>query len=157
MNKLMKTGITLSTAAVLATGAAVGTALADGGDTGPNQSPSTSESAKVLTAKTAKAKKKDRVFAVVNADGTKHHGRGFDSSAKVVSDGAGAYEVFFDRSIKKCAWSGTVGRPDFVSHTGPAMITITGRVGTNNGLYVRTYNAEGDQADFPFHAMVICK
>jgi hypothetical protein len=157
MNKLIKTGITLSTAAVIATGAAVGAAIADGGDSGPNQSPSTSESAKVLTAKSAKAKKKDRVFAVVNADGSKHHGRGFVSSATVPSDGAGAYEVFFNRSIKKCAWSGTVGRPDFVSHTGPAMITITGRVGTNNGLYVRTHNADGDQADLPFHTMVICK
>jgi hypothetical protein len=158
MNRLMKTGITLSTAAVLATGAAVGTALASsGGDSAPNQSPSTSDSAKVLTAKAAKAKKKDRVFAVVDADGSKHHGRGVVSSAKVVGDGAGVYEVFFDRNIKKCAWSGTVGRPDFESHTGPAMITITGRFGTNNALYVTTYDATGAKADLPFHTVVTCK
>jgi hypothetical protein len=158
MNKLMKTGVTLSTAAVLATGVTVGGALASGGgDSGPNQSLSASSSAKAFTAKAAKAKKKDRVYAVVNADGSKHHGRGFVSSAKVVGDGAGVYEVFFDRSIKKCAWSGTVGNPDFVGHTGPAMITITGRVGTNNGLYVTTYDADGAKADLPFHTVVVCK
>jgi hypothetical protein len=156
MNKLAKAGVTLSTAALLATGVAAGGALASsGGDSAPNQTPSASAAAKVITAKAAV--KKARVYAVVNADGTKHHGRGYVSSAKVVGDGAGVYEVFFDRSIKKCAWSGTVGRPDFVSHTGPAMITITGRVGTNNGLYVTTYDATGAKADLPFHVVVICK
>jgi hypothetical protein len=158
MNKLMKTGVTLSTAAVLATGVTVGGALASGGgDSGPNQSPSASAASASAKMLTAKAKKKDRVYAVVNEDGSPHHGRGFVSSSKVVTDGAGVYEVFFDRSIKRCAWSGTVGRPDFVSHTGPAMITITGRVGTKNGLYVTTYDAAGEKKDFPFHAVVVCK
>ena len=111
----------------------------------------------MLTAKATKAKKKNHVFAVVEADGSAHHGRGLVSSGRVAGDGAGVYEVFFDRNIKKCAWSGTVGRTDFVSTTGPAMITITGRVGTNNGLYVTTFDATGAKADLPFHTVVTCK
>src|SRR3712207_1249871 len=101
MNKLMKTGITLSTAALIATGAAVGTAIADGGpsnlnDPGTGPAPSTEVAAK------AAAKKKDRVFAVIRDDGTKQRARGYVSSTKL---GTGVYEVRFDRSIKKCAWN----------------------------------------------------
>ena len=71
--------------------------------------------------------------------------------------GTGTYEVFFDRSIKKCAWTGTVGIGDFVGSTGPAMITITGRVTGNNGLFVTTFDKDGVAADLPFLTTVICK
>jgi hypothetical protein len=151
MNKLMKTGVTLSTAAVLATGAAVGTALADSGPSGLNSPGAEPSAAKVL----AKAgPKKDRVFAVVRADGSKHRGRGFDSSSKLNN---GVYEVAFDRNIKKCAWSGTVGYGTFSGETGPAMITITGRAGTNNALYVTTFDHAGVGTDYPFLVTVVCK
>ncbi len=152
MNKLMKTGVTLSTAAVLATGATVGGALADGGASNLNSPGAASASAPKVAAKAVALK--DRVFAVVRADGSKHRGRGFVSSSRL---SPGTYEVFFDRNIKKCAWSGTVGIGGFSGSTGPAMITITGRVGTNNGLYVTTYDGDGAKADMPFHTVVTCK
>ncbi len=151
MNKLMKTGVTLSTAAVLATGAAVGTAIADGGGGNLNAPGAKSATTKVVA---KAASKKDRVFAVVRADGSKHRGRGFDSSVKLDD---GVYEVAFDRSIKKCAWSGTVGYGKFEDETGPAMITITGRIGTNNALYVTTFDHAGTKADYPFLVTVVCK
>ena len=152
MNKLMKTGATLSTAALLATGATVGAALADGGASNLNSPGAASASAPKVAAKAAKPK--DRVFAVVRADGSKHRGRGFASSSRL---SPGTYEVFFDRNIKKCAWSGTVGIGGFSGSTGPAMITITGRVGTNNGLFVTTFDQAGTAADLPFLATVVCK
>ena len=152
MNKLMKTGITLSTAAVLATGAAVGTALADDGPSNLNSPGAASTSAPKVVAKAAPAKQ--RVTAVINADGTEDRGRGLVSSNRI---GAGTYEVFFDRSIKKCAWTGTVGLGSFSGSTGPAMITITGRVGTNNGLFVTTFNGAAAATDLPFHTVVTCK
>lgn len=152
MNKLMKTGITLSTAAVLATGAAVGTALADGSPSNLNAPGAEVASASKVLAKAGKAK--DRVTAVIRADGSEHRGRGLDSSNRL---GDGVYEVFFDRSIKKCAWTGTVGLGSFSGSTGPAMITITGRVGTKNGLFVTTFDGTGAPTDLPFHTVVVCK
>jgi hypothetical protein len=153
MNKLMKTGVTLSTAAVLATGAAVGTALADGGPSNLND-PGTGPTASSKVVAKAAAKKKDRVFAVVRADGTKQRARGFQSSTKI---GTGVYEVRFARNIKKCAWTGTVGIGGFSGSTGAAMITITGRAGTNDGLFVTTFDGAGTPADLPFLTTVTCK
>ncbi len=152
MNKLMKTGVTLSTAALLATGAAVGTALADGGPSNLNSPGAEATSAPKVVAKAGKPKQ--RVTAVVKADGSKHRGLGFVSSAKI---GTGVYEVFFDRSIKKCAWTGTVGLGGFSGATGAGMVTITGRNGTNNGLFVTTFNGAGTATDLPFLATVTCK
>ena len=152
MNKLMKTGITLSTAAVLATGAAVGSALADAGPSDLNSPGAASTSAPTVVAKAGKAK--DRVTAVIRADGSEHRGRGLESSNRL---GQGVYEVFFDRKIKKCAWTGTVGLGSFSGSTGPAMITITGRAGSNNGLFVTTFDGSGAAADLPFHTVVVCK
>ncbi|HET6561425.1 MAG TPA: hypothetical protein VFG72_06090 [Marmoricola sp.] len=152
MHKLMKTGVTLSTAALLATGVAVGGALADGGPSNLNAPGAEVASAPKVLAKTSKPK--PRVTAVVKADGTKHRGRGFVSSSKL---NAGTYEVFFDRNIKQCAWTGTVGIGEFSGSTGPAMITITGRVGTDNGLFVTTFDKDGVPADQPFLVSVICK
>jgi hypothetical protein len=151
MNKLMKTGITLSTAAVIATGAAVGAAIAADGPSNLNSPGAVTTSApKAL----AKAAAKPRVTAVVRADGSEHRGRGLVSSNRL---GVGTYEVFFDRSIKKCAWVGTVGQGNFSGSTGAGMVTITGRVGTNNGLFVTTFDGGGAAADLPFLTTVICK
>ena len=41
--------------------------------------------------------------------------------------------------------------------TGPAMITITGRVGTKNGLFVTTFDGTATPADLPFLTSVVCK
>jgi hypothetical protein len=152
MNKLMKTGVTVSTAAVLATGVAVGAALADGGASNLNSPGVSASAAPKVSAKTGSLK--ERVTAVVRADGTPQRGRGLVSSNKLST---GTYEVFFDRSIAKCAWTGTVGIGDFSGSTGPAMITITGRVTGNNGLFVTTFDKDGVAADLPFLTSVICK
>jgi hypothetical protein len=152
MNKLMKTGATLSAAAVIATGAAVGAAMADGGASNLNDPGVSAAAAPKVLAKKATAKA--RVTAVVRADGTKQRGRGLVSSNRI---GTGVYEAFFDRNIHKCAWTGTVGIGDFSGSTGPAMITITGRVTGNNGLFVTTFDKDGTPADFPWLATVICK
>ncbi len=154
MNKLMKTGVTVSTAAVLATGATVGGALAAGGSSDLNAPGASAGSASKGLAVSAKHKPKPRVTAVIKADGTEHRGRGLDSSNKI---GVGVYEVFFDRKIKKCAWTGTVGLGGFSGSTGPAMITITGRAGSKNGLFVTTFDGAANPADLPFHVSVICK
>jgi hypothetical protein len=94
-----------------------------------------------------------RVFAVVNANGTKLRGRAVASVDKL---GTGIYDVRFNRNISTCAWTGTVGLGTFSGSTGPAEITITGRAGTNNGLFVTTFNGTGTATDEPFITTVIC-
>ena len=94
-----------------------------------------------------------RVFAVINTDGTKRRARGFASSTHL---GTGVYDVRFTRNISKCAWTGTVGLGTFGGSTGDATITISGRSGTNNGLFITTFNAGGTATDEPFTTTVIC-
>ena len=94
-----------------------------------------------------------RVFAVVNADGTLARGRGASTVTKI---GTGVYDVRFNRNIGTCTWEGTVGFGQFSGSTGPAQITITGRAGTTNGLFVTTFDATGVATDEPFHALVVC-
>ncbi len=94
-----------------------------------------------------------RVFAVVNSDGSFMRGKGVISTTRLTT---GVYDVRFVRNISTCNWLGTVGLGGFSGSTGPGIITITGRAGTNNGLYVTTFTAGGGLADLPFAADVIC-
>ncbi|MFN8098400.1 MAG: hypothetical protein U0Q21_08955 [Dermatophilaceae bacterium] len=94
-----------------------------------------------------------RVFAVVNSDGSFMRGKGVISTTRLST---GVYDVRFVRNITTCNWLGTVGQGNFVGSTGPGIITITGRNGTNNGLFVTTFTAGGAAADLPFAADVIC-
>ena len=94
-----------------------------------------------------------RVFAVVNSDGTKLRGKAVASTSRL---SAGTYDVRFNRNVSACAWTGTVGFRTFGGSTGPAIITVTGRAGTNNGLFVSTYNSAGSLTDEPFLVVVVC-
>jgi hypothetical protein len=93
-----------------------------------------------------------RVFAVLNADGTKLRGKAVASTAHV---GTGTYDVRFNRNISTCAWTGTIGFGTFSGSTGPSEISVTGRAGTNNGLFVQTF-AGSAAADLPFTVLVVC-
>ena len=145
MRPFTKVGIaTCAAAGLVVGGASVGGALAAGGG---NHSPDTSGGGGVAS---THAK---RVFAVVHADGTEGRGRGFKSSEKTST---GTYTVLFDRRIKKCIWQGTIGQGNFEGSSGPGEISITGRNGTKNGLYVTTFDSSGAAKDLPFLALVVC-
>jgi len=94
-----------------------------------------------------------RVFAVVNADSTKLRGK---AVASIASLGTGVYDVRFNRNISACAWTGTVGLGTFGGSTGSAMISVSGRAGTNNGLFVQTFNGAAAPTNLPFTVVVIC-
>jgi len=94
-----------------------------------------------------------RVFAVVNSNGTLARGRGVTSVSRL---GTGQYDVRFSRSIATCAWEGTVGLSGFGGAAAPGIVTLVGRIGTNNGLFVTTYSTTGAAADTPFHTLVVC-
>lgn len=151
MKKSLSVGVSLAAAAALAGGFAVNQASANtggGSATVKNVAVGAPSSAPAVTAATPA-----RVFAVVNADASVLRGKAVASS---ISLGTGVYDVRFNRNISNCAWGGTVGFGSFSGSTGPAMITITGRAGTNNGLFVTTFNSAGTPTNLPFTATVIC-
>jgi hypothetical protein len=142
MNKIFKAGTTFAVAGLIVGGIAVGGASAG---TSVQNVPGSTSVAAVTTAA--------RVFAVVNANATLLRGKGVTSTAHL---GPGVYDIRFARDISACAWTGTVGFGTFSASTGPAQITITGRSGTNNGLFVTTFNGAGVATDEPFAAVVLC-
>jgi hypothetical protein len=105
------------------------------------------------TATTASATTPARVFAAINADGTKLRGKAVASTAHLST---GTYDIRFNRNISTCAWTATVGIGSFGGSTGPAIVTATGRAGTNNGLFVNTYNTAGTLTDEAFLVVVVC-
>jgi hypothetical protein len=94
-----------------------------------------------------------RVFAVINADGTTVRGNAVTSSSRIST---GTYDVRWNRNITTCAWTGTLGLGGFVGGVGPGMIGVTGRAGTNNGVFVETFDRAGTSTDEPFTVLVVC-
>jgi len=144
MRHVTKAGIAFVPIAVLLAGVTLDRASAGG--TVPNVPDGKSSSFQRATVP-------PRVFAVVNSNSTKLRGKAVASTSKLST---GTYDVRFNRNISNCAWTGTVGLGGFSGSTGPAMITITGRAGTNNGLFITTFNGTAAATDEPFIATVIC-
>jgi hypothetical protein len=145
MNKLTKAGLAAGcAAAMVVAGFSAGGAVADSaGNTTPDAHGSSS----------MRLTHAQRVFAAVHADGTEGRGRGFLSSKETST---GVYTVKFDRNITKCIWQGTIGKGNFEGDSGPGEISITGRNGTKNGLFVTTFDSTGAPKDLPFLALVVC-
>ena len=92
-------------------------------------------------------------FAVVDATG------GFVRSKGVVSVthlNTGTYDIRFNRPIGKCAWTATLGEPGFGGSVGPGQVTLAGRAGTKNGIFLQTFNGAGAATDEPFHPLISC-
>jgi hypothetical protein len=89
-----------------------------------------------------------------NSDGTIIVGIGAAGNATVIS--TGVYEVKFKRNISACVWTGTIGFGTFSGSTAASSISVTGRVFTNNSLFVQTFNSGGTATNLPFAVHVIC-
>ena len=141
-------------ALALAVGVFAGTALAGGGANGPNAAAGhSSVQANFKSATPAQVK----AAAVINSNGTV--ARASTLPYHVLSStnsGTGTYDVRFSHSISGCAWVGTVGLGGFSGSTGAAQITITGRAGTNNGLFITTFDGAGTATNEPFHVILVC-
>ena len=115
--------------------------MAGGGGNGPNKAAGKASVTPSFSAGTAV---KVKAAAVINSNATVL--RASTLPYHVVSStslGTGVYELRFSHSIGGCAWVGTVGLGGFSGSTGPAQITITCRAGTNNGLFITTFNGAG--------------
>jgi hypothetical protein len=92
-------------------------------------------------------------FAVVNAGGQQVRARGTSSSART---GEGRYQVIFDRDVRSCAYYGTIGGPSAAAPPDNGQITVSGLGSNVNGVDVRTTGANGNDANKPFHLLVLC-
>lgn len=144
---------TAAAAAAIACAFGAGAALADVNE-GGLRAPASGGAASELAGASAS------VFAVaVSADGTATlpaDGIGVRSVTK--QPGTGYYEVIFrKRNLHRaCFWTGTVADRDDGVVT-PGIVTIDARAGTNNGLWISTYDLAGSLADRAFIVTVICR
>jgi hypothetical protein len=93
--------------------------------------------------------------AVVRSDGTLDPtGRNFGATG-VVKQGAGTYEVDFNRDVTSCSFVLSDALLEF--GTAPAVVAGgTKRASNPNGVWVRTYNLDGTATDHGFVATVVC-
>lgn len=68
--------------------------------------------------------------------------------------GPGEYEVVFSHDLRGSVYVGTVGLPGDTFIPPPGEISVTGRLGVNNGVYIQTYNSAGAPADRAFYLAV---
>jgi len=92
-------------------------------------------------------------YGVVAADGTLARGPHVTSSAQL---GTGSYEVIFDKNVSKCAFTGSIGTISDGSIPNPGQLTVAGRAGNVNGVFVRIVDRTGVSLDSSFHVAVNC-
>ncbi len=109
--------------------------------------------ATAATAGTPPPKRGTSGFAVVDDTGTLVRGR---NATGAIHLDLGIYEVDFTTSIKNCAFTATTGLPGSDGSNVAGFVTLAGRGGNAEGVYVRTFDSKGDSADLGFHLNVRC-
>ena len=94
------------------------------------------------------------LHAFINANGTIALGDGTLSSSKLA--GLGTYDVRFRRNIRTCAMLATAGLAGFSGSIPATIVTLVGRVGTTNGVFVQTFDAAGALVDRGFNLVIKC-
>lgn len=90
--------------------------------------------------------------AVISNVGAAVRGRGVASSAHAAQ---GQYQVIFDRDVRACVYSATLG-DESAAGAGSGQISVTSLAANVNGVRVVTRNSAGDFADRSFHLIVSC-
>jgi hypothetical protein len=92
-------------------------------------------------------------FSVVNAGGQQVRGRGTTSAARTAE---GRYQVIFDADVRGCGYYATIGGPTAAAPPDNGQITLSGLASNINGVDIRTTGAGGNDANKPFHLVVLC-
>ena len=97
--------------------------------------------------------------AAINSDGSIARAHAFTTSSHI---GTGEYQVLFyssttsEKNISKCVWNVTLGYSTFGGDLSPGFVTVAGRIGTTNGVWIHTFNSAGASTDTPFLLEVSC-
>jgi hypothetical protein len=90
--------------------------------------------------------------ASIGADGVAARANGLTSSTR---ESTGTYRVNFDRDIRGCAYSATIGNTgEGTAAMGDIVVAINNL--DPRGVYVATRNADGTPVNRPFHVIVSC-
>jgi hypothetical protein len=92
-------------------------------------------------------------FAVVNAGGQSVRNRGITSAARTAE---GRYQVIFDADVRGCGYYATIGGPTAAAPPDNGQITVSSLASNVNGVDIRTTGAGGNDANKPFHLVVLC-
>jgi len=109
---------------------------------------------KALSAAKCESPGPQHLFAVVDRDGKLRRGLYAVSSQKVDLPN-GCYEVIFSRDVTHAAYVATIGSPEFSGIEQTGEITVVGRAGNPNGVFLTTTDSAGNFADRGFHLVVI--
>jgi hypothetical protein len=91
-------------------------------------------------------------FAVVNGGGQLIRGR----NASAARTAEGRYQVIFETDVRGCGYYATVGGPTAAPPPENGQITVSSLASNVNGVDVRTTGANGNDANKPFHLVVLC-
>jgi hypothetical protein len=92
-------------------------------------------------------------FAVVNAGGQSVRNRGITSASRTAE---GRYQVIFDADVRGCGYYATIGGPSATAPPDNGQITVSSLGSNVNGVDIRTTGAGGNDANKPFHLVVLC-
>ncbi len=96
------------------------------------------------------------LWALINATtGSAVRSSGVNTTSTFI-EGTGEYQVVFDQSVTTCAYVATPGLNGSTGSTPPYFVTVVGRFGNPNGLWVTTYDTAGAPTDESFFIQVIC-
>jgi hypothetical protein len=98
-----------------------------------------------------RAAKGTQLYAVVSQEGVLVRGSGVVS---VSSCGNGYYEVIFNCNVRQGAYVGTIGYTTYCGVCPAGIMTVVGRCTTEAGVWVSTYDMNGNLTDQPFHLIV---
>jgi hypothetical protein len=106
------------------------------------------------TAQESRITTSDR-YAVVNANGTLARGFGVQSVSHTA--GTGSYIVFFNRNVRDCAYTATIGLGGASGTSARGFITTVGAAAGVRGVFVTTDDIAGNPAERGFHLFVSCR
>jgi hypothetical protein len=92
-------------------------------------------------------------YAVVSAGGQGIRGRGTTSVARTAE---GRYQVIFEADIRGCGYYATIGGPTAAAPPDNGQITVSALGSNVAGVDIRTTGANGNDANKPFHLVVLC-
>jgi hypothetical protein len=92
-------------------------------------------------------------FSVVNAGGQQVRGRGTTSVARTAE---GRYQAIFDADVRGCGYYATIGGPTAAAPPDNGQVTVSSLASNVNGVDIRTTGAGGNDANKPFHLVVLC-
>ncbi|WP_233559030.1 hypothetical protein [Micromonospora radicis] len=92
------------------------------------------------------------LYAVVSANGALIRGLGAATANRL---GTGMYQVVFDQDVTGAGCVGTIGLAGSNGLAPAGQLTVAGRTGIPNAVFVTTYDSAGLYADRPFHLAVL--